>query len=1183
MKKFLAFLLHPIFVSFIGLTALALLIWFAGPLIKFGASNSAPLAEVFPRVMMIVAMLVMMIIAILIGQLRKAKNNQNLVQGLSTPKEDPAQLAAKEQSTEELLQIGERFTQALDTLKNFKFKGLTGSKALYELPWYIIVGPPGSGKTTALINSGLEFPLADHLGRGAVAGVGGTRNCDWWFTNEAVLIDTAGRYTTQDSHRVVDAAAWEGFLELLKRHRRRRPINGAIVAISLQDLLMQTEDERALQARTIRSRLDELMDRLEIRFPIYLMLTKSDMVPGFSDFFAEINRDDREQVWGVSLPDATNPNQGPNFDFLHQELQKIIRRLYDRVLARMHAERDIKRRGVISAFPQQMENVKVLVEGFVRQAFMTNRFKFQPYLRGVYFTSGTQDGTAIDRLMAQVASNFGFAREVSSGLNQQGKSYFLTRLFKEVIFPESEIVGANTGYETSMRWVQRAAYIGMAALMVVLGLVWSGALVKHKLNVREVENHLTQFKAEAAKPAYQQLDMRGSLPALNELRAAASVMDQQSLPWLANLGLYDGRVDDEANQAYDRELLRHFLAQMMTTLEKTLQVGDEGSDLYNTFRVYLMFNKLDTLNKEEVQNWFKKFWETTIKTDEPKRAELEEHLAHLLTLELTPVELNQAVVNHVRDILLKEPIAKRVYSRIRHTPAFARKVDMLDEMGDKARQYFVINPQVREALQMPVLYTKAGYDKVDLSADSDVIKAVIEERSILAQAEAGKDVLNYTPEEPAKVSEQVKDLYFADYIRTWNGFYQSLKLIGLGDVRQAEQMLAALIDPVYSPMVTALQVGAENTTLTSSLLNDLADSKLKGKKGEAAADVVDKVLDDTPVDKYFKDINSLTKAPKLGQPPIGSALEKVRDLHTFVAEIALAPDPTQKAYEVSKARAQNGGSNPTTALRAYASGTQEPLRGWLESLAIGNSNVISSGGKGFVGSEWRAAVYKPYAQLIMGKYPLNPKAQEETAVLDFTNFFKTGGVLDAFFVANVAPFVDARDPTRVKSVDGGGATFSGDFLRQMQNAQLIRGMFFQDGPDALSLGFDFKPFEFSEKEARFSLEFGNERLTYNHGPKFSSTVKWSAADDIKQLRINFEDVNGKQHEKIYTGQWALLRLFDASRIEKQASGSYIVRFSVPDTIVQGLTHDIAYEVRPKSATNIFRRDVLTGFRLPETP
>lgn len=1183
MKKFLAFLLHPIFVTCVGLTALGLLIWFAGPMIKFGANNAAPLAEVMPRVMMMAAMLVMAIIGILIGQLRKAKNNQNLLQGLSTPKEDPAQLAVKEQSTEELLQIGERFTQALDTLKNFKFKGLTGSKALYELPWYIIVGPPGSGKTTALINSGLEFPLADHLGRGAVAGVGGTRNCDWWFTNEAVLIDTAGRYTTQDSHRVVDAAAWEGFLDLLKRHRRRRPINGAIVAISLQDLLTQTEEERTAHARTIRTRLDELMDRLEIRFPIYLMLTKSDMVPGFSDFFAEINRDDREQVWGVTLPDATNPNQGPNFDFLHSELHKISRRLYERVLTRMHAERDIKRRGFIAAFPQQMDNVKALVESFVRQAFMTNRFKFQPYLRGVYFTSGTQDGSAIDRLMAQVAANFGFAREVSSGLNQQGKSYFLTRLFKEVIFPESEIVGANTGYETSMRWVQRAAYMGMAAMMVVLGLVWSGAIVKHKLNVSEVEKHLTAFKAEAAKPAYSQLDMRGVLPGLNELKAAAGVMDQQSLPWLANMGLYDGRVGTQANEAYDRELQQHFLRQMTGNLEKTLQVGDEGSDLYNTFRVYLMFNKLDTLNKEEVQNWFKKYWETTIKTDEAKRAELEGHLAHLLTLELTPIELNAGVVNHVRDILLREPIAKRVYSRIRHTPAFARKVDMLDELGDKARQYFVINPQVREALQMQVLYTKEGYDKVDMSPDAEVIKAVIEERAILAQAEAGKDAIAYTPEEPDKVSEQVKELYFADYIRIWNTYYQSLKLVGLGDVRQAEQMLAALIDPVYSPMVTALEVGAQNTQLTSTKINELADSKLKGKKGEAAADVVDKVFDGTPVDKYFKDINSLTKAPKLGQPPIGGALEKVRDLHTFIAEIALAPDPTQKAYEVSKLRAQSGGSNPTTALRAYASGTQEPLRSWLESLAVGNSNVISSGGKGFVGSEWRAAVYKPYAQLLMNKYPLNPKAQEETAVLDFTNFFKAGGILDMFFQTNVAPFVDARDPTRVKSVDGGGATFSSSFLQQMQNAVLIRGMFFQDAPDALSIGFDFKPSEFSDKEARFSLEFGNERLTYNHGPKFSSTIKWSAADDIKQLRINFEDLNGKQHERIFSGQWALLRLFDASKIERQANGSYIVRFSVADSFMQGVTHDISYEVRPKSANNVFRRELLSGFRLPETP
>ena len=72
---------------------------------------------------------------------------------------------------------------------------------LYDLPWYMIIGPPGAGKTTVLVNSGLNFPLAEKFGKEALRGVGGTRSCDWWFTDQAVLLDTAGRYTTQDSNQ----------------------------------------------------------------------------------------------------------------------------------------------------------------------------------------------------------------------------------------------------------------------------------------------------------------------------------------------------------------------------------------------------------------------------------------------------------------------------------------------------------------------------------------------------------------------------------------------------------------------------------------------------------------------------------------------------------------------------------------------------------------------------------------------------------------------------------------------------------------------------------------------------------------------------------------------------------------------------------------------------------------------
>ena len=147
--------------------------------------------------------------------------------------------------------LSERFSEAVAALRKMRatasggksgwrdFISLSSKDFLYELPWYVFIGGPGSGKTTALINSGLRFPLAEKTGAGSIQGIGGTRNCDWWFTDEAVLIDTAGRYTTQDSHQESDKNAWQGFLGLLKKTRPRRPLNGIFLTVSVPDLLGQ--------------------------------------------------------------------------------------------------------------------------------------------------------------------------------------------------------------------------------------------------------------------------------------------------------------------------------------------------------------------------------------------------------------------------------------------------------------------------------------------------------------------------------------------------------------------------------------------------------------------------------------------------------------------------------------------------------------------------------------------------------------------------------------------------------------------------------------------------------------------------------------------------------------------------------------------------------------------------------
>ena len=166
-------------------------------------------------------------------------------------------------------------------MAELKRRKLGGRRFLREMPWYVIIGPPAAGKTTALRQSGLDFPfdLTDDL-----HGVGGTRNCDWFFTEDAVLIDTAGRYVLQESQPEVDAAEWLGFLDLLKKHRGRRALNGVIVAIPV-DILAEGDAAIRAHGREIRKRLAELDTRLEIRLPVYLLVTKADLIKGFEPSF----------------------------------------------------------------------------------------------------------------------------------------------------------------------------------------------------------------------------------------------------------------------------------------------------------------------------------------------------------------------------------------------------------------------------------------------------------------------------------------------------------------------------------------------------------------------------------------------------------------------------------------------------------------------------------------------------------------------------------------------------------------------------------------------------------------------------------------------------------------------------------------------------------------------------------
>ncbi|MFL6662556.1 MAG: type VI secretion system membrane subunit TssM, partial [Rhizobacter sp.] len=411
-----------------GVAAGAALLWFVGPLVA--VAGVMPLAGEPARWAAVAALLGVVLAHGAWRQLRSSRDNRRLMEGLLA-RGDADAPPSNSPGAKEVALIGRRFEQAVALLRRSRIgarKGawwlgaLSGRPYVYQLPWYIIIGAPGAGKTTALVNSGLEFPLADAVGEKVVRGIGGTRHCDWWFSTQAVLIDTAGRYTTHDSDRVADRTAWIGFLDLLARYRPSRPINGVLLTVSVSDLLAATPEQRAAHAAQLAGRIEELHERLSIAFPVYVMVTKSDLLAGFMEFFADFDKDERAQVWGITFP--YEPDTSPDGPLLRMasDFAALEKRLNDCLMDRLHGERDRERRAALYAFPQQWRVLRQTLFDFLQAMIGGLRPELRACVRGVYFTSATQEGTPMDRALGGLARALGLASRILPPARPSGKA-----------------------------------------------------------------------------------------------------------------------------------------------------------------------------------------------------------------------------------------------------------------------------------------------------------------------------------------------------------------------------------------------------------------------------------------------------------------------------------------------------------------------------------------------------------------------------------------------------------------------------------------------------------------------------------------------------------------------------------------------------------------------------------------
>ncbi|KIN70341.1 Type VI secretion protein IcmF [Sulfitobacter noctilucae] len=1187
-RRILRFFFKSIYTIFLlAAISLSAAVWFLAPFI--GNEEWRPFDGIWSRVIFISGIWFFFLMLMLFVFLRRRRRDKAMTEEIA----EQIDSAEDDVTSVELGELRDKLKLAMTELRKSK----NGRKNLNELPWYVMIGPPGAGKTTAIVNSGLKFPLAESMGKTAIGGVGGTRNCDWWFTNNAVLIDTAGRYTTQESDADTDNAGWLGFLGLLKKYRKRQPINGAMIAISLSDLLQQDEITQASHAMAVRRRLNELREKLGVRFPVYVLFTKADLIAGFSEFYDNLGKEDREQVWGFTLPLDTSKGEASPVAAFDSEFALLLGQLNAQSLERMQTEIDPQRRSLIAGFPSQVAAMRAVARNFLQEVFQDNRYEQRHMLRGVYFTSGTQEGTPIDRLMLGMARTFGIGRQAIGTGQGQGRSYFLTRLFEAVIFPEAGLVSADDKVERRYRWTKRAAIAATVIVALITGTLFTRSYLGNRDLIAQAGTYIDSYQQVSAVLPTSPIgdtDLPPVVEALNVLRdmpgnpVAGDPDPERKLTY----GLYQGEViGTQAAQTYRAALNQRLLPRLLLRLEEQITGNVNNPDLlYEALKIYLMLGLEGPMSTELVQEWMAIDWSITFAgpNREQLRNDLGVHLDAMLSQPMEKIALNGPLVEQVQGILSEMPLAQRVYNGIINSASATSLPEWrITEAGGPAVTRVLVRSSGNPLNSgVPGIFTYDGFNNVFLGEALGVARRIQRDSWVLGP----RGVAEQTDGALTALSRDVLNLYYNDYIAKYDAILGDIDVIPLESLSHAVEVTNVLSGPT-SPLVNILNEISEQTKLTEnrSLLGGEAVESGLGRIAQIEARSALSVQGEILLEALQNSASGENGAPP--KPPGAYVEERFAWLHTLVerpegqnSELDLLIATLQEVYqELNKmsfsgiaATASEGGT-ATQRFQQMASRIPGPLERWASQITSSSTGITADGTRSSINAAWQSNVLPFCTQALENRYPFNRQARADVAMADFAKLFAPGGMVDAFFAQHLAKFVDTRSrPWTWKKVNDVDLGISPAVLEQLQYAAEIRDAFFAGGA-APQVQFQITPEALDPKAASVQLTIGAQNVLFETRRPNNTPVAITWPGTVGLAGVVFQpSLSNGESQLAKDGPWAWFRLLDAAEIRRtNVSDRKRVIFNVSGRIA-------IFQLQSGSVINPFALPALSKFNCPKT-
>ena len=1172
-----AYLLGRVGSRIIGLMLILSLIWWAGPYVG--------LTDAQVRIYGICGVLLCFSLFWLIRYLI-VKKRSNLF------RKDLDQMSEQDQSRQlEIEELRTKMNEAIASLKSSEL-GVQhrGNAALYALPWFMIIGPSAAGKTTLLRNSGLNFPYA-HDSDIDIRGFGGTRNCDWWFSNDAVLLDTAGRYTTeQDDHN-----EWLEFLGMLRKHRRQQPLNGAIVAISIADLLTADSKEVDRHVKIIRDRIDELINRLGCVFPIYIVFTKCDLLYGFSAFFADLNEQEREQVWGMWLGHN-------NADTVSSEFKTGINKLYERLceirLHKLSMVRKAETKSELFNFPGQFEAGKHLLCDFIERLTKENPYQDTPNFCGIYLTSATQEGTPIQKILGQIRQAFGYVDEDPAAALPEPVSFFVKDVFKDVIFPNSNDVNRTHRWGIINRTLKTASILTSLGIMIGAFLILSTSLTMNGLLLKSgttAANELAALTTEQQQDPAKQLDaFATAFDHYQTLRA-----NEEKLPLVMTLGVYEG--DKQLPgfhalliQAYEQILLTKAFKDLENQLKQyntawaAAPVKKQDAmreEYYQILKTYQMLVQPVHLDNNYVLSSINTYLDKCFTANSEEQSYTGEHqelIATLTDMYLNQMQLNPQNIDYIAAQEADEPLVKvaqknlkslpdpkRLYSQLKNTAAQNHPAKKLDDLISESAQGNLKSPT-----DIPYIYTADGWYQFMKPEMKELVHT-----ACLGDWVTGFDIKTADNAEPVdakmvqKIEHDIRQQYFKDYAETWLKLLEKVKFDSFSSVENTSEQLL-LLARTDGPIAGLFQAISNNINIAETMPLPGNIPQGNNRIAELEAPLQD-------LRKLASPAENMTTSLLINQ-----YLLALTSAQTDLEQLSAAVDPQQESYDYS-----------ATILGGNGASRSELYKCWLTTKSLTNGlnarsrkavsrllnkpisyawQTILKQTRNHLQNQWNTVVYSSYKKKIAGKFPFD-RAGTDASLTDITDFFRgDDGIIWTFTNNQLKPFL-RKSGRRWKNRTwlGQGPKISEQFLTALPKAAEISGGLLRQGQP--NVNFSIYPIPSSGlRVVRF--ETNGQKMVYQNEPQEWKHFSWPGNNQNPAATISgMTSGNQSQMELDFAGEWSLFHLLDRAEVTPE-DNQYLVSWTLQTELSQSAV--IRFKLRPDRQNNAFSRDLFNNFQLP---